>query len=124
MRVLENERKLSLAPVAPARFLWHCAARWIKKKRAVVSFAIVVTGNSKTERRCQNQQCGRERPVVVMDIDQRGIKGGKIWPPLEVRSLECPEGCVDAEAAESHNHRNYLNPPSITLRRALDVGLP
>src|SRR5439155_1374760 len=77
-----------------------------------------------TERPCQNQQGGRKWPVVVMNIDQRRVKRGKIRSPLEVGSFKSSEGCVDAESAEYHDYGNYLNPPSITLRRALNVGLP
>src|SRR2546430_1183547 len=124
MRVLQDEGKFSFASVAAAGFFRHGAARWIEKKGAVIGFAIVVAGNAKTERPRQNQQRGGKWPVVVMDIDQRGVKRGKIWPPLEVCSLKGSEGCVDTEPTEYHNYGNYLDPPSITLRGALDVGLP
>src|SRR5437879_2750063 len=114
MRVLKNKRKLSLATVAATGFFCHGATGWIKKKGAVISFAIVVAGNTKAERPRQDQQRGRKWPVVVMNIDQGRIKRRKIRSPLEVRSLKRPEGCVDSEPAQSDNDGNYLNPPSIT----------
>ena len=55
MRVLKNKRKLSLATVATAGSFCHGAARGIKKKSAVIGFAIVVAGNTKAERPGEDQ---------------------------------------------------------------------
>src|SRR6266550_2207559 len=51
MQILQDKWELSLAAIAVRMRLANGAGRRIKKERAIVSFAIVVTGGAKSERR-------------------------------------------------------------------------
>src|SRR5947208_11733548 len=67
MKVLEDERKTRLAAITMRMRLAHGASRRIKKERAIVSLTVVVTRGTKTERRPQNQNRGRQRPPFRLD---------------------------------------------------------
>jgi hypothetical protein len=54
MQVLQDERKPRLAAIRPLRFAYS-ATRRIKKKRPIVSFAVVIAGSAKAEGPAQDQ---------------------------------------------------------------------
>src|SRR5215467_10146198 len=55
MDILENERKGSFAAILAIRRFADCAGGRIEKKRAIVGFAVVITGCAKTQRPKQNE---------------------------------------------------------------------
>src|SRR5437588_11482464 len=67
MEILQNERKARLPTVTMRMRLADRASRWIEKERAVISFAIVIAGGAKPERRPQNQDSRRQRPPLWLD---------------------------------------------------------
>jgi hypothetical protein len=50
MEILQNKRKGSLAPITVLPVLADGAGGWIEKKSPVVSFPVVVTGDSESQR--------------------------------------------------------------------------
>src|SRR2546428_2553208 len=61
MQILQNKGKPCFASVTSARRLADRTGRRIEKKRAIVSFAIVITRRPKAERRPENQDRRRQR---------------------------------------------------------------
>src|SRR5215472_12495777 len=72
VQVLQNEREAGLAAVVALLFA-HGARGRIEQRRPVQSFAVVVAGSPEAERASQNQKCRRQRPPVVMRIDERRV---------------------------------------------------
>src|SRR5882724_7252252 len=106
MDVLENKRE---RPFTPVRLpgLAHRARRWIAPKSFVISSPVVITGETKTARRPQNEHSRRNksrepcRPgakpgVRRISEQQRRIEGRQIGPELIVSILESgPRGIND-----------------------------
>ena len=112
-----------LASITAAWIFCHRAGGWIEKKSAVVGFAIVITSEPEAERPTQNQQRRRKWPVVMMHINEWGVKRRQLRSPLEVSSLKRPEGRVRTESPQSYNHRDDLEPPSTRSRCAFHSGV-
>src|SRR5437016_12693264 len=67
MEILQDKRKARFANVAIRMRLANGASGRIQKEGAVISFAIVIAGRAKTERRPQNQHRRRQRPPLGLD---------------------------------------------------------
>src|SRR5690242_21379880 len=104
MQILENERKTSLAAVPMRMRLTHGACRRIKKERTIVSFAIVITGGTKTQWRPEDQNCRRQRPPLR--FDQRRIKRRKVGTKFVEVVLEGSPSRVNREGPQHHHHRD------------------
>src|SRR5215472_3718124 len=122
MNILQDERKRSFAAIlAVGRFADGARGR-IEKKRAVVSFAVVITGSSKTQRSEKNEQSGGKRPPMVPRIDERRIEGRKVRPPGVVSPFERAQRRVNAEATKQNDNRKDLSPPRIAAHGSAESG--
>src|SRR5207248_310210 len=70
MKVLQDERKCSLTFIGLVSAIIHRAARRIKKKRAVISLAIVVASGAEAEWAAKDKQCRRPMPPMMLSVDQ------------------------------------------------------
>src|SRR5437588_7457517 len=96
MHVLEDERELRLSAVG-ALALADRAGRRIHEIRAVISLAVVVAGGTKSQRKDKDQKRRRQRPEMVLRIDQRRIEGRKIGSPGIIGTLESPVRRINTE---------------------------
>src|SRR5262249_49657341 len=94
----------------------------VQKERAIVSLPVVVTGHAEAKRNAQNQQGWRERPPMVMRIDQRRIKRREIRAPLIEFAFEGAKRGINPEAAQDHDYRNCFHPPGVTAQRAAQAS--
>src|SRR2546425_12950709 len=67
MQILQNERKAGFAAITVRMRLAHGASRRIEKESSIVSLAIIITSSAKSERRPENQNCGRQGPPSRFD---------------------------------------------------------
>src|SRR5205823_4239386 len=67
MQILQDEGKTRFAAVPMGVRFADGASRRVKKESAVISFAIVITGRPKSERRPENQHRRRQRPPLWLD---------------------------------------------------------
>src|SRR2546427_12985871 len=111
MQVLENKWERRLAPITVWPSFADRACRRIKKERTIISFAVVVTGGAKSERRPKDQNRGRERPPAWPK--KWRIKRRKIRTPFVVTVLKCPPRRINAERTQHNDNWNQLHPPGI-----------
>src|ERR1700686_3045646 len=105
MHILQNKWKGRFAAIFAIGGLAHGARGRIEKKCAIVSFAVVVTGGAKSQGTRQHQKRGRERPPMMLRIDERGIKRRKIRSPGIVSAFERAQCGIHAKAAEQNDYR-------------------
>ena len=120
MQVLENKWERRLAPITVWPSFADRACRRIKKERTIISFAVVVTGGAKSERRPENQYRGRERPPAWPN--QRRVKRRKVRTPFVVTIFKCPPRRIDAERSKHDDDRDQLQPPRIAARSRAKTG--
>jgi hypothetical protein len=100
VQVLQDEWKLCLAPILlPPGWLTHGAARRIGEKCTIVGFAVVIAGHAESQGEGKDQERRRPFPEMMVSINQRRIKGGKIGAPGIKVSFEGAQGGVNAKAA-------------------------
>src|SRR5260370_3984018 len=117
MQVLQDKRKCRFAAVGALAFADR-AGRRINEICAVISFAVVVAGGTKSQWKDQDQKRGRPRPKVVLRIDQRRVKRSQIRAPGVVGAFEGAVGCVDTKRPQEQRSRQNLSPPGISPERA------
>src|SRR5258708_36209557 len=71
VNILQDERKRRFALVLTLAAFAHGASRWIEKKGAVVSFAVVVASSPKSQRPSENQERRRKLPPAMSLTNQR-----------------------------------------------------
>src|SRR5205814_1199722 len=133
--VLQDERKVALAPVRRAR-LAHRARRRVLPERLVVGAAIVIAGEAEPARRPENQQCcgerQRRRPPAGLGAEQRARPGAEqewrverreVRTEFVVRALEGRPCRIDDEYREREKDCERLKPPEITPRRLAEPTL-
>src|SRR5580693_3888885 len=118
VNILQDKRKLRFPLILAIGRFTHSACRRIEKKRAVVSFAVVIARSAKPERSREDEQCRRKFPPMMQRIDQRRIKRGKIRPPFIKFAFKCTQRGVKSKAAEKKNHGQDFDPPSVAAQRA------
>src|ERR1700680_92287 len=104
MHILQNKWKSRFATIFAVGGLAHSARRRIEKKCAIVRFTVVVTRGAKYQGTRQHQKRGRERPPVMLRIDERGIKRRKIRSPRIVSVFKGPQRGINAKTAQQNDY--------------------
>src|SRR5436190_19527390 len=117
--VLDDEREFRFALVAVARLADRARNR-IEEKRAVVCFAVVVTGGAEAEREDEDEECGRKRPPS--GVDERRIKGRQVGTPLKAAIDPGRPRRVNAEAAEDQCGERGGDPPGVAAQRSPEAA--
>src|SRR3990172_5236128 len=133
--VLQDERERVLAAVGLSG-LSHGAVRGIRPERFVVRAAVVIAGESKSARRPEDQERGRERqkgrpegglrsePAMGGIAENlRRVKRRKVVAMGVVLALECRPGGVHDEGGKTDERQEGLNPPPVPPRRRSETAL-
>src|SRR5580658_1075242 len=118
VNILQDERKFRFAPIFAIGRFTDGARRRIEKKRAVVSFAVVIAGSAKPERARENEQRRRKFPPMMQRIDERRIKWGEIRPPFIKLAFKGAQRGVEPKATEKKDHGKDFDPPSVAAQCA------
>src|SRR5580692_11765193 len=118
--ILQDERKLRLPVVFAVGRFTHGASGRIEKKRAGVSFAVVVARSAKPERPREDEQRRRKFPPMMQRIDQRRIKWGKVRPPFIKFAFKGAQRGIKSKAAEKKNDGQDFDPPSVAAQSATE----
>src|SRR4051794_19839441 len=78
MDILQDERERRFTFICLVSEVIHRAGRRIKKKRAIVGLAIVVTSGTKSGGAAKYQERRRPLPPMMLRVYQRRIKGREI----------------------------------------------
>src|SRR5947209_16093304 len=65
VNVLQNKREARLTTIIAVRALTHGTGRRVHEERSIVSFAVVIAGNTEAQRKHQDQQRGRPGPPAM-----------------------------------------------------------
>src|SRR5438093_6552648 len=129
MHILHYERERSFAPVAFAR-LTDSTRRRISPECFVICAAVVVTGDTKSRGRPQNQQSRREnepagpparfrsKPTVWRIAENFGrIKRRDVIINEVIFSMKRSPSGIDNENRQSNKNQERLSPPHVSPHR-------